>query len=304
MAVLVTGIAGFIGSHLGRQLLSDGHEVCAIVRPGTSLSRIDDYRERVRVIGADLARPESYAGALAEIRPELCFHVAWYAVHGRFWSAPENLDCVTMSIALMQTLSDAGCPRLVGVGTCAEYDWQHGLLQEDVTPCEPASLYGSAKHATHLLLEACGRESGVSTAWARLFFPYGPGEAETRLIPQTALALLRGERARCSHGRQRRDFIHVDDCAAALRAVAVSDLQGPVNIGTGESVAIASIVKLIARACGRSMEDVDLGAIPAPEGDPEEIVAHTDKLFASGWRPSRALEDGLAESVEWWRKRV
>lgn len=302
MAVLVTGLTGFIGSHLGRCLVAEGEEVWAIVRPGADTARIKDYRARVHLIEADLAEPDDYRPLLVELRPERAFHVAWFAEHGRFWSAPENLDSVGATLALIRALADAGCARLVAVGSCAEYRWQPGPLSEDKTPCEPQSLYGVAKNATRQIVCAAAEELGIALAWARLFFPFGPGEAPTRLIPAITLALLRGERARCSHGRQLRDFVHVEDCAYAFRAIADSTLTGPVNLGTGRATSIASVAEQLAVLCGRSGADVELGAIPAPADDPPEIVADPRRLASSGWLPMRSLEEGLAETVEWWRK--
>jgi nucleoside-diphosphate-sugar epimerase len=303
MVVVVTGITGFVGSHLGRRLVQEGHEVHAVARPGSSTRRIEDYRDRVRWIEADLADGPRYAARLREIRPERAFHTAWYAEHGRFWTAPENFDCVGATLTFARALADAGCPRLVAVGSCAEYAWGGDApLREDASPCEPGSLYGVAKHATRQLLEALGERLGVAVAWARLFFPYGPGEAPTRLIPSVALALLRGEPARCSHGRQERDFVHVEDCASALCAIAASPLRGPVNVGTGAPTPIAAVVETLARLCGRPREAVQLGAIAAPPGDPPRIVADAARLTATGWRPAFALETGLAQTVEWWRK--
>ena len=93
MAVLVTGLYGFLGSHLGRTLVARGHDVCAIVRPGSSPERALDFLDRVRVLEADLEQPSTYRAWLADVRPERAFHVAWYARHGsaRRRGAPADL---------------------------------------------------------------------------------------------------------------------------------------------------------------------------------------------------------------------
>ncbi len=301
MNVLVTGITGFIGSHLGRRLVADGHDVVAIVRPGSPRPLIADYESSLRFIEAELRDADAYRSRLRELRPERAFHVAWYAEHGRFWSAPENLDSVSATLSLTRALADAGCARLVCAGSCAEYRWDSRLLSEE-SPCEPASLYGVAKNAARQLVCAASDELGISTAWARLFFPFGPGEAKTRLIPQVALALLRGENARCTHGRQLRDFIHVADVAAGLCAIADSTLVGPVNLGSGTPTSIAEVAHAIARLCGRAPGDVILGAIETGADDPDEIVADMSKLLSTGWHPELSLEEGLADAVAAWRK--
>jgi nucleoside-diphosphate-sugar epimerase len=304
MVVLITGITGFIGSHLGRRLVESGAEVYAIVRPGSSRGRIGDYDDRVHIIEADLREPASYRDRLRELRPTLTFHLAWYAEHGRFWTAPENLECVSMTLRLARELAEMGGRRLVAVGSCAEYTWDRGLLSEAESPTEPDSVYGAAKNATRIVLEAYGREVGLGVSWARLFFPFGPGEGEARLVPAVTRSFLRGEPVRCSHGNQLRDFIYVEDCVDALRAIAACGLAGCVNVGTGEPTRIRDVVERLSALTGRSLRDVTFDPTCGSE-EPPMILADPRKLVeATGWRPARTLEQALAETVEWWRKRL
>ena len=302
MRVLVTGMTGFIGSHLGRLLVERGEEVHAIVRPGSSTVKVDDYLARVNVIAADLSEPESYRAQLRELRPERALHLAWYVEPRRFWNAPENLDCVAMTVSLARELAEAGCEHVVATGTCAEYAWDHGFLREDATPSLPGSFYGAAKNAAREAILAYGREVETAFAWARFFFAFGPGEPSSRVIPSVALALLRGERARCSHGEQIRDFIHVEDCALALVAIADAGLTGTVNVGTGEPVRLRKVVETLAELTGRSASDLEFGAIATDPDEPPMVVADVRKLRSTGWLPRHTLESGLADSIDWWRK--
>ncbi len=302
MRVLLTGMTGFIGSHVGRLLVANGEEVHAIIRPGSSTERVGDYLARVNVIEADLARPETYLAELRELQPERAFHLAWYVEPGLFWNALENLDCVGMTLDLARSLVEVGCEQVVATGTCAEYAWHEGVLSEESTPSVPSSLYGAAKNAARGAVLACGRETDANFAWARFFFPFGPGEPPSRLIPSVTLALLRGERARCSHGEQIRDFIHVEDCASALLAIAEAGLEGTVNVGTGEGTQLREIVETLAELTGRGAGDIEFGAIPSDPDEPPMVVADIRKLLETGWRPRHTLASGLADAVEWWRK--
>jgi nucleoside-diphosphate-sugar epimerase len=143
----------------------------------------------------------------------------------------------------------------------------------------------------------------MSLAWARLFFLYGPREHPARLVPSVARALLAGEPAKCSAGTQERDFLHVDDVADALVSLVRSDLVGPVNIGSGEAVAVRAVIELVARECGRP-DLVRLGARPAPANEPPLLVADVSRLRDElGWRPGIPFEDGVRDAVRWWRTR-
>ena len=99
-------------------------------------------------------------------------------------------------------------------GTCAEYEWEaRGRFVEGQTPLVPQTLYGAAKHGLGVVAQAYARQEGLSLAWGRIFFTFGPGEAAGRLVPSVARALLRGEEAPVTQGAQIRDFLAVDELA-------------------------------------------------------------------------------------------
>src|SRR5579864_6011644 len=247
MRVLVTGAAGFIGSHVTRRIVQEGHTVWAVVSPQRSTERLADILERVSVARVDLRDPKTVQELVCLARPDCAIHMAWYAAPARFWASEQNLNCVNMSLNLAQCLAEVGCSRLVAAGSCAEYDWDYGFLSEDATPLRPRTLYGVCKNATRQVLQAYCERVSMKFAWTRFFYLYGPGEAKLRLVPSVILALLSGQPAKCTEGKQIRDFLHVEDVASAVWAVAQSNLTGPVNIGSGEPVRIRTVAETLER---------------------------------------------------------
>jgi len=304
MKVLVTGAAGFIGSHLTRRIAREGNSVWAVTSPGESTARLADVLDGVSVMPVDLRDARGVQDLVSAARPDCAVHLAWYVTTSKFWAAPENLDCVAMSLTLAEALAHSGCRRLVGIGTCYEYDSDYGFLSEDLTPRRPSSLYGVCKNATREILQARCQKTALQFAWARIFHLYGPAEAEARLVPAVILALLNGQVAKCTHGEQIRDYLHVEDVASALWAIAKSGFSGPVNVGSGQPVKLRKIVETIATYLQRE-GNVALGALP---GDPQEaplMVADVRRLAnVIGWKPSITLEEGLGTTCEWWRSRV
>ena len=218
--VLVTGASGFIGRHALTHLKDAGFEVHAVSHSGFGVDGPQWHQ-------ADLLHSQSRRALLHSIQPEFLLHFAWYVPPGKYWTSPENIRWLTASLELVQEFAEAGGQRFVGAGTCAEYSWDPGgICVEGETPLAPASLYGASKNALASLLPHICSTLGLSYAWGRIFFPFGPGEPSGRLVPSIIASIRNGEPARCSLGTQIRDFIYVDDVARAFTHVLSSNFQG------------------------------------------------------------------------------
>lgn len=283
MRVLLTGVTGFIGSHVARELLRRGHEVRASVRRGSGRGRIRDLEGRIALVEGP---PEPRGD-------EVVVGLAWIATPGAYLESPENRDCLEAGRRLL-----AAAPgRAVFAGTCFELDTRIGRLTED-SPVRPESLYARCKDELRRDVER-----RPDSAWMRFFYQYGAGEDARRFVPSVALSLLRGEEVKLSPGEQRRDYLHVEDVASAVVDVAESRLTGCVNVGSGESPSIRELTTCLAELAGRP-DLLRFGAQPYWEGEPMLIVAENAKLRSTGWRPKRELPEGLAETLAWWRREV
>jgi nucleoside-diphosphate-sugar epimerase len=213
----------------------------------------------------------------------------------------ENFRWVSAGLQLLEAFSSHGGQRFVGVGSCAEYDWHFGSLSEATTPLNPATPYGICKHAFQLLSRSFAKSTGLSAAWGRLFFLYGPHEHRNRLVASVISSLLNEESALCSLGQQERDFLYVLDAADALVSLLDSDVEGPINIGSGEAISVADVVTQIGEQMGKP-ELIRLGAIPSPKNEPPLLTADTTRLKSElRWSPKYPLADGLRETIEWWK---
>lgn len=283
--VLVTGATGLIGRAVTAALVAQGTRVTALSRSGRAVAGVDGTT-------CDLLDPNSIAAAVTAARPSDLLHLAWADGADR-WSGLANLDWLVATVTLLRTFAASGGRRAVMVGSCAEYDWSAGVLGE-ATALRPATLYGAAKAAASLACLGAAPQLGVSLAWARPFFVYGPDEPTGRLLGDLIAGLRAGVRVPCTDGRQRRDYLHVDDLAAGLLAVLESDLKGAVNIASGHAIAVRDLIGEVARQLGRP-DLVDLGARPRPPGDPDVIQADISRLVAeAGFRPRHTLATGVA----------
>lgn len=300
MRVLLTGAAGFVGSHVAHVLAREGHEVHAVVRSRTD--RLDAVLPPPRIVRCDLTETAEVEQLVGQVRPEVCIHCAWFAVPGQYLHSPENAAHLRAGLELAQMLAASGCRRFIGVGTCLEYAASDRALSE-ASPTGPVSPYAESKLALYRALEELGRETGIGIAWARLFHLYGPYEDARRLVPSVVLSLLRDKPARTTGGEQIRDFLHADDVARAISALGASNVVGAVNVASSQPVRVRDLVQRIGEIVGRP-ELIELGAAPYPHGERMAIVADNTRLVAEcGWAPRLTLDNGLQETVKWWKSR-
>jgi nucleoside-diphosphate-sugar epimerase len=293
--VLLTGASGFIGAHCIEPLRNRGYDVHAVsTHPRQSVSGVTWHQ-------ANLLAANAGRALVAEVKPSHLLHLAWYVVPGRLISSLENFAWVASSLELVRAFAEGGGTRLVVAGSGYEYDWSYGYCSEKLTPTVPNTVYGSCKQALNLLVQALAGQAGFSAGWGRVFFLYGPHEHPDRLVSSVIRSLLEGRPARCSHGRQIRDYMHVQDVADGLVGLLHSDVHGPLNIASGQATTIRDLVLTIGRILERP-ELIQLGAIPARANDAPLVVGDNARLLTEvGWTQRFDLETGLRQSIDWWR---
>jgi nucleoside-diphosphate-sugar epimerase len=300
--VLVTGGSGFIGSHLVPILVSLGFEVHAARRSDVVPADGVAGPDGVYWVSVDLLDPLASLALMRFVQPDILVHLAWVTDHGHYWDDWRNWSWREATTRLMEQFIEAGGSRAVVAGTCAEYLWHHSaVMQELGTPMVPATAYGQAKLATSQDLGRLADAAGTELAWARIFNLYGPGEHPERLVPYVIRALLAGRTAHVGGGSSLRDFMYVQDVAAALASLVASSVCGPINVATGEGVAIADLVGQIAIETGNP-SGLRLDGQPRA-GDPAALIADVTRLSQEvGFRPSWDLSRGVAATVDWWRR--
>ena len=294
--VLVTGATGFVGRWALPALRRRGLDVHAVARHD------DPEQPDVRWHTGDLLEPGFPARLIDAARPDQLLHFAWEARPGIYWTSPHNLAWVEASLRLVREFAGHGGTRAVFAGTCAEYEWEDSThCVEGVTPLVPATLYGSAKDGLRRIAERYGAQAGVSMAWGRIFFLFGPHEHPSRLASSVARALVSGEPASTSHGNQIRDFLYTEDLADAFAALLCSDVEGAVNLASGEPRTIRELVEALAEAAGRP-DLLRIGAREPPASEPASITADVRRLRDEvGWTPPRSFEERISDTVRWWQ---
>ena len=295
--IVVTGAGGFLGFHCLPLLIAAGYEVHAISTRNRS-------SEDPQVIWhcLDIFDSEQVAALFLATRPSHLLHLAWTTRHGSFWHSSDNFEWLKASITILQKFADAGGQRIVFAGTCAEYDWRYGLCSEEITPLKPKSVYGCCKNSLQQLTASFCSQSGLSWAWGRIFFLYGPHENPLRLVPSVIRALLRNKPAPCTSGTQIRDYLYVKDAANAFIKLLDSKFCGPLNIASGIAIPIRNIVDSIANETKRQ-DLIRLGALPENKQEPYIIIGDNSILVNEiGWNQNYNLTEGINETISYFRE--
>ena len=289
--ILVTGASGFLGRPCVTALGKAGHDVIALGRQS------DPSQSALETIRCDIFDPQALGPAVRAAKADCLIHCAWATGPASRWVSLTNRDWIPVTVELARVFAEAGGKRFVFAGSCAEYDWSHDLLSETATPLRPSSVYGAAKAETGLALSAAAETLGLSFAWARIFFCYGPGEPRGRLVSDLVSALAAGETIACTDGEQERDFLHSADVAAALALIATSAIEGPVNVGSGQAVAVKDIIHAVCALVG-DLSQVEFGARARPADDPPRLVADISRLRSLGFRQRFDLDAGVRDTVQ------
>ena len=305
MRVLVTGGAGFIGSHVSRVLLDQGHQVTVL--DNLARGRRELVPEAASFVDVDLADEDATAEALRG--HDAVIHLAGFlevavSVERPVLFAENN---IVNSVRLLEAMRRADVSKIVFSSSATVYGVPKRLpLREDDEMGMQANPYGATKVAVETFLGVYHQLYDFDCVLLRYFNPYGPNELcdpETHAVPNIIRAVL--ERRPIPvywKGEQVRDYIYVEDLARAH--IAPLDVSGfeVFNVGTEVGTKVKDIIQTVFRVAGYEVPIDDLGERP---GDIEASYASSEKMASMlGWRAQVDLEEGLRRTIEHYRERL
>ena len=293
MKALVTGGAGFIGSHLVDALVADGHEVHVVDDLSTGrLANLEPALEQGAELHTEDVTDAAWMADLAAIiRPEVVFHLAAQldvrrSVDDPAFDAAVN---VTGTAAVLEAARRSGARRLVLASTAAVYGQAPELPARETGPVAPLSPYGASKAAAESYLALYARLHGLPTLALRMANVYGPRQdpdGEAGVVAIFAAAAAAGSPAVVfGNGRQTRDYVHVDDAVDAFLAAGRSSIGGVLNVSTGRETSVREIADRL---------HVVVEHAPARHGELlRSCLDPSAARLALGWRARISLADGL-----------
>ena len=310
MKAVVTGAAGFIGSHVAESLLGDGHEVVGIdcftdyyprpikeanllrLRPNPRFALVEE-----RLQDADLAPLLDGAAHVYHLAAQAGVRASW----GREFSHYTDHN-VLATQRLLEAALAAGRPTVVYASSSSVYGDAPSLPLREDGPCQPVSPYGVTKLAAEHLAVLYHRNHGLPTVSLRFFTVYGPRQRPDMAFHRFLRAARDGGGVTVfGDGLQTRDFTYVDDIVAALRAAALSGRPGSVyNVGGGERIALNDVLRLVGQITGRPLH---IERQESQKGDMRDTFADTTAAARDlGFRSTVPLAEGLAREWRWLRE--
>lgn len=268
--IAITGATGFVGRQIFKALLGSECPIRLIIRKGSRpLPAINtSHIEVMETSDLFSESPERLRRLVKDV--DTFVHAAWYTEPGKYLTSPINVDCLSGTLRLAQAFVDCGGRRFVGLGTCFEYNLNQGVLRTD-SPLKPLNLYAACKVSAYHVLNQFFSIADIEFTWCRLFYLFGEGEDERRLVPYLRRQLNAGEPAELTSGRQIRDYLDVLEAGRMIAEEVLGSRQGAVNICSGVPITVRELAEKIADEYGRR-DLLRFGARPDNHVDPPSVI--------------------------------
>ena len=294
--LLLTGAAGYIGSHLYNRLIRDGaFEVHALVRSPIPSGRLGMAVDSARIHRADLTDADAIGQLFDVVQPDVVWHSATVGARRTQSSAHEIVTNTTSAIINVIASAQRVGALVVAAGSSAEYspsEWS----PSEASRLAPAGTYGAAK--AFETLYALGTYDRACVL--RLFPAYGPVDDDVRVLPSIVRSYLAGRAPILGHPDTARDFVHLDDVYDAFLKATQHDARGVFNIATGVSIRMGDADAMIRERLATTLEPLwSARSAQAPQR------ANVERARAElGWTPRITFSDGMASTVDWFASRT
>jgi nucleoside-diphosphate-sugar epimerase len=289
--VMVTGGSGFIGSHLCRQLASEGYEVYSASRTAPA-----DVPASVRWVSLDVNDPPAIAKVISDLRPDIVYHLAAQVTGARDRAVvlPTFQTNLASTVALLDSVAQVGCQRVILPGSMDE--------PVDAPDAAPPSPYGASRWACSAYSRMFHQLYKTPIVIVRPMMVYGPGQKDLmKIVPYIILSVLRKQTPKLGSCARPVDWVYIDDVVEAFVAAATAPgVEGrTMELGCAQTVTVRAVVENIVALMGSDIRP-EFGAIadrPMEKVRVAQIEAAWEFLH---WRPKTSLEEGLRRTIDWY----
>ncbi len=302
--ILVTGGAGFIGSHLTNRLVLEGAKVSVIVKYNSIIDcpRLVNIWDKINIIEADLRNTDSVK-ELKKLNFDLVFHLAAYNhVGDSFKHVLENVN--SNLISTINLLNNGPkIKKMIHMGTSEIYGLQKKLPFDVREKPNPMSPYAVTKFASELFSILKAKSSNLDLLCVRPFNTFGPFQSEKAIIPEMIIKCLQNKEIKTTGGKQTREFNYIDNIINGILFLnkKVRNNLEPINVGSNEPISIKNLVIKIHKLTG-SKSKLKIGSLKYRPNEIWKMQANNKFIISKGWKPNINFNIGLQKTINWYQK--
>lgn len=300
--VIVTGATGMIGASMIEQMVADGIEVTAVVRPNSPKRRNLLEHALVKVVECDINELMSLKNKL-EKEYDTFYHFAWDGTYG---DSRDNAllqeQNIHNTLAAVELAHELGCGVFVGAGSQAEFGFVEGELSDQI-PKNPVTGYGIAKYAAGRLSAVMCEKMGMRQSWGRIVSTYGPRDNSYTMVMSSIIGMMKGERMSFTKGDQVWDYVYGGDCSRAFYLIGKYGKHGKAyTIGSGKSRLLREYITAIRDVVNPELE-IGLGEREYYKNQVMKLTADISELTEdTGFVPEVSFEEGIRRTMEWYKE--
>ena len=302
--VLVTGGAGFIGSHLVYRLINEGAKVYVTVKYNSIIEcpRLLKVWDKINVIEADLRNTDSVS-EMKKMNFDLVFHLAAYNhVGDSFKHVLENINSNLVSTINLLN-SGPKIKKFIHIGTSEIYGEQSKLPFSIKEKANPMSPYAVTKFGSELFSILKSKSTKLDLLCIRPFNTFGPFQSEKAIIPEIIIKCLQNNEIKTTKGKQTREFNFVDNIIDGMLFLnkKIKNHIEPINLGSNQPISIKDLVKKIHNYT-YSKSKLKIGSLKYRPNEIWKMQADNKFITSKGWKPKIQLDEGLKLTIAWYRK--
>ena len=302
--ILVTGGAGFIGSHLTKRLVDEGAKVSVLVKYNSIIDcpRLVKIWDKINIIEADLRNTDS-VGEMKKNSYDLAFHLAAYNhVGDSFKHVLENVN--SNLISTINLLNNGPkIKKIIHMGTSEIYGIQSKLPFDVKEMPNPMSPYAVTKYASELFSLLKSKSSNLNLLCVRPFNTFGPFQSEKAIIPEMIIKCLQNKEIKTTGGKQTREFNYIDNIIDGVLFLnkKIKHTIEPINVGSNNPISIKNLVKKIYKYT-KSNSKLKIGSLNYRPNEIWRMQANNKFILSKGWKPKINFDEGLRLTIAWYQK--
>ena len=302
--ILITGGAGFIGSHLTKKLVNEGAKVSVIVKYNSIIDcpRLVKVWNKINIIEADLRNTDS-VNEMKKLSFDIVFHLAAYNhVGDSFKHVLENVN--SNLISTINLLNNGPkFKKMIHMGTSEIYGQQFRIPFNVKEKPNPMSPYAVTKFGSELFSVLKAKSSKLDLLCVRPFNTFGPFQSEKAIIPEIIIKCLQNKEIKTTGGKQTREFNYVDNIINGILFLnkKIKHNLEPVNVGSNKPISIKLLVKKIHKFTN-SKSILKIGSLKYRPNEIWKMQANNNFILSKGWKPKIDFDNGLKFTIDWYRR--